>query len=218
MRKAHLRAAVGAATALTVGGLFLGYGSAAGPRSTEVLVADGDGTVSLVDTSDGSTKFRVDDAVVSRDRSSLFRTVDGIGATHIESRDATTGDVTGVTTVAGDLAIRAVSPRAGAIALMEERADGLDLYEPVPRERTAITVAYTDERPSKKYTLDGNYEVETFSFDETVLYLLEFQPPTNPEYYLVRELNLATGVVEGVKTPQVDIRPEMRGVARALRP
>ena len=215
MRRTHLMAAFGAATAVTIGGWILGSGGAAGPDSTEVLVVDDDGTVSLVDTSDGSTRFRVDDAVVSRDRSSPFRTVDGVGSTHIESRDAANGDVTGLTTVAGDLAIRAVSPRAGAIALMEERADGLALYEPIPRDVTSITVAYTDERPSQEFSLPGNYEVETFSYDESVLYLLEFQPPTDPEYYLVRELNLATGEVEGVKTPQVELRPEMRGVARS---
>ncbi len=215
MRRKRLGAAVGVVATATIGGWALGAGSASAPEATEILVVDGDGTVQLLDTTDGSSQFSVPDAVVSRDRSSLFTTTDGVGATHIESRDAATGEVTGLTTVPGELMIRAVSPNAGAIALMEERADGLGLYEPIPRESTSITVAYTDERPSQEFDLEGNYEVETFSYDETVLYLLEFQPPTNPEYYLVRELDLDTGEIEGVKTPQLELRPEMRGVARS---
>lgn len=200
--------------ALSVAGWAFGpWGATTSPD--ELLVVDGGGTVQLIDAETGSARFSVPDAVVSRDRSSLFTTTAGVGSTHVESRDATTGKVTGVTTVAGDLEIRVVSPDAGAIALMGERAGDLDLYEPVPRASTSITVAYTDERPAQVFDLEGNYEPETFSLDEETLYLLEFQPPTDPEYYLVREMDLATGEVEGVKTPQVDLRPEMRGVARA---
>lgn len=203
------------AAAIGVTALVFGPWGASASESDSLLVVDAAGTVQLIDTASGEARFRVDDAVVSQDRSSLFNTREGVASTHIESRDPRTGAVTGVTTVAADLEIRAVSPLAGAIALAEERPDDLGLYEPIPRERTSITVAYTDESPSRTFDLEGNYEVETFSYDESVLYLLEFQPPLEPTYYIVRELDLETGLVDGVKTPQVELQPEMRGIARA---
>ena len=126
-----------------------------------------------------------------------------------------TGERTGSTTLGGaSLHVRTVSPRGGAVALMPgERGDGL--YSPVPRERTSLTVSYTDERPAQVFELEGNFEPEMFSLDETALFLIQFDPATEPSGYFVRMLDLATGEVTDTGAPQVDLNPMMRGKARA---
>ena len=219
-RRSYLYVAVGfigvLAAAVALGLAISQILDAPSSGSEEILVVDDAGTVQLLDPVTGEVLYSLPDAVVAPDRSTLFTASSRVGgSTDVESRDPETGLVTGVTSVQGEVEIRLVSPKAGAIALMEERPDGLGLYEPVPRDWTTITVAYTDERPSQVFGLEGNYEPETFSLDEKTLYLLEFEPPDDPEYYFVRELDLTSGIVEGVKSPQVDLRPEMRGVARA---
>ena len=98
---------------------------------------------------------------------------------------------------------------------MPPRDPGLGLYEPEPRTTTDLTVAYFDDRPPVSLTLPGNFEPETLSVDEETLYLLQYEPALDPEHYLVVELDLASGEIASVRSPQVDIQPEMRGVARA---
>lgn len=58
-----------------------------------------------------------------------------------------------------------------------------------------------------------------FSTDESTLFLLEFFPPTSPDRYFVRQLDLDTREVSEVTTPDqelgIELNPEMRGHARA---
>jgi hypothetical protein len=94
-----------------------------------------------------------------------------------------------------------------------------DLYVPRPRELTSINVIWNEGREPRNYTLKGNFEPETFSTDENTLFLLEFWPSTAPDRYFVRQLDLETGTIENVSTPDqeegIELNPEMRGHARA---
>jgi hypothetical protein len=82
-----------------------------------------------------------------------------------------------------------------------------------------VTVVWSDEREPRTYTLEGNFEPETFSTDEETLFLLEFYPPSDPDRYFVRQLDLVSGEISGVDTPDqelgIELNPEMRGHARA---
>lgn len=113
------------------------------------------------------------------------------------------------------LEVRAVAPGGAAAVLMPGSAGSAGLYAPEPRERTELTVVWRDNRPPLTLTLEGNFEPETFTSDGEVLYLLEFLPATDPDHYLVRQLDLSSGRVTDVYTPEVDLNPEMRGHARA---
>jgi DNA-binding beta-propeller fold protein YncE len=179
-----------------------------------VLVRSGDGTISLLDPETGTVLFNVPNAVATPDRSALLTTRPSGANTVLESRDPSTGIVTGSTTVPGALTVRTVSPRGGAVALMPGAA-GDGIYDPQPRTSTELTVAFLDEREQLRFTLDGNIEPEMFSLDETTLFVLEFVPPMDPTSYHVKKLDLATGEVTDTAPIQVDLTPAMRGTARA---
>ncbi len=205
--------AAGAMTLLVTLVIGLVNGGSAG--DARVLVVDEDGAVSLVDTATGVTTYTVADALVAPDRSRLFRTSPVSGDTLVEELDAGTGEVTASRVVGGDLEIRAVSPRGGAIALLPTRHRTSSIYEPEPRESTAITVVRSQTGGSHTYYLTGNFEPETFSTAEDTLFLIEYWPPTEPDRYFVRQLDLETRVVRDVYSPEVELQPEMRGTARS---
>lgn len=187
----------------------------AGAADDRLLVADESGAISLLDPVTGEALFEVPGATVTPDRSALLTTVTSGDRTVLESRDPVTGVVTGSTTLdGGGLTVRTVSPLGQAVALMPgERGAGI--YEPQARARTRLTVSFLDDRPSRTYDLAGNIEPEMFSYDETGLFVLEFVPPTEPDSYYVRRLDLEGGTMADTGAPQVGLNPKMRGRARA---
>ena len=184
-----------------------------------LLVTNGAGQISRIDPKSGETAYTVDNAVKAPDGSGIYRAEAVGGATVIEMLDPASGDVMTTTQVAGKLEIRAVSPFGGAVALMSPRHASADLYVPEPREYTSINVVWDDGRQAENYYLKGNFEPETFSTDEQSLFLLEFFPANAPDRYYVRQLDLATGAIADVYTPDqqlgIELNPEMRGHARA---
>jgi hypothetical protein len=133
----------------------------------------------------------------------------------VQGLDASTGAVLGEVEVDGELAIRAVAPRGGSVALTAPRPSGAGVYEPESRSSTDITVADLERGRSHAYRLRGNFEPETFSTDESTLFLLEYWPPLEPDRYFVRQLDIETGAIADVDSPEVELNPEMRGRARA---
>lgn len=185
-----------------------------------VLVSDGAGRISLIDLETGEAAFTVTDAVRAPAGETIVRAQwEEPDITSLETVDPESGQVITSTRINGRLEIRAVSPFGRAVALMSPRSKTAGLYVPEPREKTTITVAWSDGQEPVTYSLRGNFEPETFSTDETTLFLLEFFPPTDPDRYYVRQLDLATGEVSVVETPDqelgIQLNPEMRGHARA---
>ena len=135
--------AVPAVVALVVGAIALL--AAAQSDSTEsdprLLVIDEEGTVSLVDPATGRADFGVPGAIPSGDRSRLVTAEQDVERTVVQGLDARTGAVVAEVEVEGHLAIRAVAPRGGSVALMAHRPTGAGPYEPEPRSSTDITVA-----------------------------------------------------------------------------
>jgi hypothetical protein len=188
-------------------------------RDDGILVSDGTGVVSRLNSRTGETEFVLTDAVRAPDDSFIYRSEEAAGATLVEVLDPKSGEVRTATSLAGRLEIRAVAPLGGAVALMAPRPASADLYVPRPRELTSINVIWNEGREPRNYTLKGNFEPETFSTDENTLFLLEFWPSTAPDRYFVRQLDLETGTIENVSTPDqeegIELNPEMRGHARA---
>lgn len=184
-----------------------------------VLVSDGAGRISLLDINTGEAAYTVTDAVKTPDGSKIVRAGTEGETTEVEVLNPTSGEVVTSTRIEGNLEIRAVSPFGGVVALMPPRPSTTDLYVPEPREQTSIEVVWSDGRPPRDYVLDGNFEPETFSTDEETLFLLEFSPPSDPDRYYVRQLDLASGEITGVETTDqgqgIELNPEMRGHARA---
>lgn len=184
-----------------------------------VLISDGAGRISLIDVGTGEAAYTTTDAVKAPASSTILRAQTEGDVTAVEVLEPATGQVVASTRVDGKLEIRAVSPFGGVVALMEERPDSDDLYVPEPRESTSMTVIWSEGKEPQTYTLEGNYEPETFSTDEETLFLLEFFPPSDPDRYFVRQLDLGSGEITSVETSDqelgIELNPEMRGHARA---
>ena len=84
--------------------------------------------MSLLDPETGEALYEVRGATPTPDRSALLTTESTAGKTLLQSRDPVTGAVTGTTTLDGDLTVRTVSPKGGAVALMPG-PKGVGLYE-----------------------------------------------------------------------------------------
>jgi len=210
------RWALGAGLAILLAGLAV---AAMARPEPPLLVTDGAGRISLIDPRTGETAYTVTHAVRAPNGSSIYRAEEVGDSTVIEVLDPESGEVIASTEVGGRLEVRAVSPLGGAVALMTSRPASADLYVPEPREYTSINVIWSQGRDPRNYTLKGNFEPETFSTDEQTMFLLEFFPPTTPDRYYVRQLDLETGDVTNVFTPDqelgIELNPEMRGHARA---
>jgi hypothetical protein len=184
-----------------------------------VLVSDGAGRLSLINVNTGVPAYTVTAAVRAPAGTRIVRAQEEGETTEIEVLNPDSGEVVTSTRVDGRLEIRAVSPFGGAVALMTPRPKTADLYVPEPRDETTINVVWGDGREPRTYTLEGNFEPETFSTDEETLFLLEFFPPSAPDRYFVRQLDLASGETSNVETPDqelgIELNPEMRGHARA---
>ena len=81
------------------------------------------------------------------------------------------------------------------------------------RKQTELTIA-GPEAGSKTLTLDGNYEPEAFSTDGKSLFVIRFLPARAPTKYQVRRLEIETGRVVAVYTPDAHLRRAMGGTAR----
>lgn len=212
----RIRRAISILTLLVLGavGVVTWWTSVADAEDEGLLVRNADGSISLLDESSGDAAYELDDAVPTPDRSSLLTTRRDGGNTVLQSRDARTGAVTGSTELEGDLHVRSISPRGGAVVLMPG-ARSTDLYAPEPRTSTELTVAFLDDRPARRMHLEGNIEPEMLSLDETTLFVLQFSPPRAPTSYSVRKIDIETGAISDTDSIQVDLTRKMAGRARA---
>jgi hypothetical protein len=130
--------------------------------------------------------------------------------------DGTTGEERSSRTIAGGTEVRAVSVDGLRVALMPASPPGASPYLPAGRERTTISIVDvgTSWEP-KTLTLEGNFEPEAFSVDGGALFALEWLPPTRPDRYRVRRIEIANGAVNPVITREKQINlEEMRGEGR----
>ena len=206
---AALVAVLALALLLAVTGITAPDGS---PSASLARTSDGD--ILLVDFDAAETAVTIPDAVAAADGSVVYRALIEDQETTIEEIEPASAEVASRRTIRGRLDLRVVSPRGGAVALVP-RSVGGSVYEPRGRDATDVTVVRAHGTGgSRTYALDGNYEPEAFSLDESRLFLIEYWPPEQPDRYFVRQLMLDTGEVADVFSPEVGLEPEMRGRAR----
>ena len=81
--------------------------------------------------------------------------------------------------------------------------------------RRNTSLAIVDSRGhSRKFGLSGNIEPEAFSTDGKNLFVLQYTPPRRPTRYQVRRMDLTTGKLHDVFTPDAHLQTAMRGTAR----
>jgi DNA-binding beta-propeller fold protein YncE len=83
----------------------------------------------------------------------------------------------------------------------------------VGRRHTRLTVV-GERTETQSFDLAGNLEPEAFSTDHTNLFVLQYRPALAPNSYQVRRLDLATGKLHDIYTPDKHLQESMRGDAR----
>src|SRR5688572_78464 len=111
------------------------------------------------------------------------------------------GEAQSVKIVSGDGTLVAASPKSERNFLRG-------------RTTTTLTVAGSARVEPRRYELEGNFEPDAFSNDGSHRFRVSYLPATKPINYQVRRLDLETGEVEGVYTPDAHLQEEMGGTAR----
>ena len=160
----------------------------------------------------GETAFSAAGGVASFDWSHLYSARQTSDGTTLARLDPTSGAVLSESHLERGLTVRAVSHNGGIVALGPPRAAG-PVYHPMPRSQTVLVVVANGGQP-RRYVAQGNLEPEAFSVDGTSLFVLDFTPPTAPVRYQVRQLDLDTGTVVDVNSPDKDLQRAMGATAR----
>ncbi len=172
--------------------------------------------LTTIDTERAEVAVSVQGAVSSPDGSRLFRTGpsatgDGQRLTVMEPR---TGDEIWGRPIRSGFDLRVASYDGSVVALMPPAAGPAYGY-PEGRTTTRVLIAPTDGGRARLHRLEGNFEPEAFSRDARDLFLVEYVPAEAPTGYLVRQLDLASGRVSPVDSPDIGPRDVMGGTATA---
>lgn len=174
-----------------------------------VLAETGAGLATL----HGTRHTVVPDALGTPDGSTLYATTAaGPATTALRAVRTATGEFTSGVQLTGRWVPRVVSPDGTLVALTAPAAG--DAFRPAPHARTTIVVA---DRTGERHRVDlaGNYHPDAFTRDGSGLFLLDWLPPTAPDRYRVRMLNLLDGVPRPLLTR--DKRPVPAGAEEEMR-
>ena len=86
-------------------------------------------------------------------------------------------------------------------------------WQAIRRFETLLAVVRGDDE-RRDYRLTGNFEPETFSYDASKLFVIEYLPAAAPTQYTLRLLDLTSGEVGEVFDAHGGEREPMRGTAR----
>lgn len=169
--------------------------------------------VTAVDPTTGTTSFSAPRGVASGDWSQLVSTQSARKRTLVRRVDAITGDIVGETTLPGNLDTRVVSYHGDLVALSPDPGPGADGKQP-GRTETRLVVLETYSGHERAFQVHGNIEPEAFSSDGESLFVVQYFPPLLPDRYQVRLLDLRTGDLSDVPSPDGASQGQMPGIAR----
>jgi hypothetical protein len=179
------------------------------PPPGDLLIVETKAGLSAVDAGTGQATLPAAPSIVTGDRTRLVRTEWTAKGTRLATYRLPEGDVVAGGTVRDKLEVRVVSAEGRLVALAPPAG---------PRSRTTIAVADgSGERT--RVDLPGNLEPEAFDVTGQYLFVLDYLPPTAPDRYRVRALNLRSGILEPLITRAKAVLPpgaeeEMRGQGR----
>jgi hypothetical protein len=120
-------------------------------------------------------------------------------------------------TLPGAYEPHAVSPAGDRVALTSSVAPP---GQPLPagliaQPRSDTTVVVVHDGETERFDVDGNIVPEAFSADGTALFVVSYEPPASPDRYGIRRLDLETGELGFVDSPDGAGRHSMAGIARS---
>jgi outer membrane protein assembly factor BamB len=205
MRRIPLVAVV---VSLVLAGCARGPEGPGGPAGTEdVLFVRTDRSVTLVRGLPDGHAVRLSGAVPSLDWSAVVQASTEDRVTTVTAVETSSGEGLWSQDVDGRFEAKVSSRHGALVALGETR------HAAYGRRSTTLVVVGEASEP-RFFELDGNFEPEAFSTDGGSLFVIEYLPPTNPDSYRVRRLDLTTGEVVAVYTPDAHLQEAMEGNAR----
>jgi DNA-binding beta-propeller fold protein YncE len=197
------------ASAMILTALVFGAGCGTPQAINDQLFLQAGNAVSVIRAGATAPVFRSAFAVPSRDWSTVVRTRWQRGSTRVSAFIPSSGTKLWSQTTDYRLRTKVVSEN-GNLAVLGP------LYERAytsGRKETQLVIA--GRKKSTQYmTLQGNYEPEAFSLDGKNLFVLHYRPARAPTSYQVQRLDLTTGKVHDVYTPDEHRQEAMRGDAR----
>ncbi|MGN9908068.1 YncE family protein [Phytohabitans sp. LJ34] len=199
---------------LTGAGAVLGAcdsGTAAKPKATpgDLLIVETKAGLSVVEAGTGKAMVPAAPSIITGDRTRLVRTEWTGKGTKLATYRLPGGEVVAGGVIRDKLDARVVSADGRLVALASPAG---------PRSRTTIAVA---DGSGERIRVDliGNLEPEAFDVTGQYLFVLDYLPPTAPDRYRVRALDLHSGKVEPLLNRAKAVLPpgaeeEMRGQGR----
>lgn len=179
------------------------------PAPGDLLVVETEAGLAVVDAGTGQTTVPAAPSILTGDRTRLVRAEWTGKGTKLATHRLPSGEVVAGGMVHDRLEARVASAEGRLVALATPAG---------PRSRTTIAVADgSGERA--RVDLPGNLEPEAFDVTGQYLFVLDHLPPTAPDRYRVRALNLRSGSLEPLLTRAKAVLPpgaeeEMRGRGR----
>ena len=186
-------------------------------KPNDLVVVGTAGGLTALDSADGRLVYQASNAVATPDWSRLVVNSPNGDRGSLGVLDGRTGAREAPVDVPGGLTTMVISTDGRRVALAPANPVGTAAWRPASRERTRIVVADPSGAVEpRSFDLSGNYEPDAFASDNQHLFVLEYQPPLAPDRYMVRQLDLKTGVVSGVGSRSKEALPEenMRGTRR----
>ena len=165
--------------------------------------------VAVVKAGSDSPTFLAAGAVPSRDWSTVVHAQLRRRATRVSAFIPSSGTKLWGQDLPGALRTKIVSEDGNLAAL----GPATERYYNFGRRQTHLVIAGSTT-PTRTYDLKGNLEPEAFSTDGSSVFVLQYSPARAPTRYQVRRLDLATGRVHDVYTPDAHLQEAMRGDAR----
>ncbi len=204
MRRTVAATAVG----LVVG--LVGCGQPEGPRAADTLFLRTGGVVAAIKPGAAAPSFRGGASVPSPTWKTVVRSYQLRQTTRLTAVDPISGALRWRGEVPGNFRVKVVSHDGTLAALGPQSERPYD----VGRNQTSLLVAGSRSSEPRGYGLQGNYEPEAFSKDGKSLFVIRYLPARNPTSYQVQRLDLLTGEVVGVYTPDEHLQQAMGGTAR----
>ncbi|HUH06419.1 MAG TPA: hypothetical protein VML96_01305 [Egibacteraceae bacterium] len=211
-RPSRRRFVVALGAASLAAGLFTA-GSISGSVSAQLLVVRTAEGATALQARTGEVLVQAQGGVPSPDGGVIVRAASGASRTLVTAVDSASGEQRWSAAAGPGLAVRLVGAGGSAAVLGPADDATLTPYAPRPRAQTQLVVARAGGA-TRAYDLSGNYEPEALSSDGMSLFVISYLPAMAPDRYQVRRVDLLTGAVEEVFTPDEELQQEMGGTAR----
>jgi hypothetical protein len=149
-------------------------------------------------------------ATPSGDWSTAVSSLIGRGRTSLKAVDPRSGALLWAHDLDGRLVVKLVSADGDTVVLSPVR----QRHYLTGRQQTRLIVYTRSMREPHTVTIPGNYEPEALSVDGSTLFAIRYLPARSPNRYQVRQLDIASGKVGGVYTPDAHLQEAMGGRAR----